>query len=337
MMSQIRKIMMLGGMVLVATTTLYAGTVQTTPPLPSGTVLVGPSDLNPWSLGLTALMLMPVDKFQYVQAVLPNQEGVDYLYHNESVDNQKSLGEALDIAYRFAGTGRDLTLHLMTLDSSDTEAYNTPVGTVMYGINRTQPLVITQGGNASAKSDYDYQAGDLVFGQWLTVAKQVDLHPFAGLRYAHLDSTGKVAYQEANAPVGEFKSDSTFDGVGLRAGLDAKWHLFWDLSLVGTAGTALLVGDLNDPYKMTVSGQTTSYKTQNDTAVVPEWDTSLGLDYQHNFANQQVFNLQFGWEMLDYLDADAHDYVGTTTVNSQLNNSDFGLHGFYLRAAFQFA
>ena len=320
-----------------------AGTPANQMIAPTGTPLLAPTTDNAWVVGIEGLMLMPVDKFQYTQAALVQPDG-STLYHNESVDNQKSLGWGVNIGYLFGETGRDLQFTYDTIDSSDTESYSVPANTLLYGPNgRSDPLQITDGGYALGKADYDYHAADLVWGQWLNIADTIALHPFAGLRYAQIGVQGNATYNENTGIVNAFDSDSTFNGLGLRAGLDAKCALGWGFSLVGTVGGAVLVGDLEDPYKIKTNTQTpafetvTSYQTDSHTTAIPELDESLGLDYTHALTRASLLDLQFGVRVLDYFGADQHDYLSVATTNSTVSSTDFGLHGFYLKAQVQFS
>ncbi|MFN7096398.1 MAG: Lpg1974 family pore-forming outer membrane protein [Gammaproteobacteria bacterium] len=340
MLIKLSKVLLL---LCAATTIAYAGAPGNNMVPPSGVALIAPSTPGMWTVGLEATMLMPIDKFQYMQAVLPQPDG-STIFHNESVDNQPGFGWGVNVGYQFANTGRDITVAFMTDNTGDSEAYSVPVGTILYGPNgRSNPLQITDGGNAVGTADYRYRAADLTMGQLFTIGQRVTLHPFAGLRYAYLSVDGDASYNHLSGEVDQFDSDSIFNGAGPRIGVNAAVHLWWGFSIVGTAGASVLIGDISDPYKVIANAQnsaittTTKYDSDDNTTVIPELDESLGLDYQYAFAPTTILDAQFGVQMLNYFNGDQHDFVSTVDTNSSLAEQDFGLHGLYLRAQMSFA
>jgi hypothetical protein len=58
----------------------------------------------------------------------------------------------------------------------------------------------TPGGSANGynivegRSENDYDAIDLAFGQKIDVGQRIRLHPFAGLRYAEIERTDRATY-----------------------------------------------------------------------------------------------------------------------------------------------
>ncbi|MBY0544129.1 MAG: hypothetical protein K2Q14_01100 [Gammaproteobacteria bacterium] len=305
---------------------------------PSSVVLTAPATSSLWTIGLEGQMMMPIDKFQFMQAALVNPDNPT-TYHNESVDNEHDYGWEADIAYQFANTGRDVRVAYTDLNMSDTEHYAAPAGTTLYGINgRNNPLILTGGGNIYSTASYHYRAADLTTGQLLSVGQRVTLHPFAGLRYAKIDIDGNARYYANDNTENQFLSDSTFNGLGPRAGMDVNVHLFAGFSIVGTFGSSLLVGDMNENYHINTNTADSEQKNDETTAVIPELDESMGINYHYDLNKaMRGFDIQFGEQVVDYFNADQHDYLGTAYVNSSLNNEDFGYHGIYLRTQVAFA
>ncbi|NNM59717.1 MAG: hypothetical protein HKM04_07865 [Legionellales bacterium] len=309
---------------------------------PTGLVLMAPETAGEWAIGLEAQMMMPIDKFQFVQGALIQPDG-STIYHNESVDNEHDWGWEADVAYQFADTGRDVRFSYTDLNMSDTEQYQVSPDTILYGINgRNNPLTITDGGSAYGTATYHYRAADLIVGQLLTVGERLTLHPFAGLRYGKIDIVGVAKYIQDDGQENKFTSDSTFNGIGPRAGIDANIRLWYGFSLVGSFGTSLLLGNLNENYQIGTNvqqgGSSTYINNKNAEifSVIPELDGSYGINYHANLNTKTGLDLQFGEQVVNYFNADEHDYFDTVYVNSTVKNASFGYHGIYIRSQLSF-
>lgn len=336
----------LSGMLLLicaGTSIAFAGEPGNNMVPPSGTLLMVPNTPGMWTVGLEAMMMMPIDKFQYAEAPLLQPDG-STLYHHEVVDNQPGFGWSADVGYQFANTGRDIAVAFTDVNTGDSEGYSVPPGTTLYGPDGFNNILqIADGGEASGTSFYHYRAADVTVGQLFNVGQRVTLHPFAGLRYANLNADENASYSHTSGEIDKFDSDSIFSGAGPRAGMNVSVHLWWGFSIVGTVGSSILVGSISDPYKIIGNSQnpaistTTEYNNADDTALVPELDESLALDYQHAFKPTTIFDMQFGVQVWNYFNADQHDFISTVDTNSSLSGQDFGLHGLYLRTQMSFA
>lgn len=311
--------------------------------LPSGEVLTTPSTPGMWTIGLEATMLMPLDNFQYAEVPLAQPDG-STLYHHESVDNQPGFGWGFNVAYQFANTGRDVAFDFLDANAGDNETYGVPAGVPLYGPNgRSNPLQITDGGEAEGTAFYHYHAADLTVGQLFNVGQRVSLHPFAGVRYAYLNTDGNATYTHDSGEVDKFDTNGVFSGVGPRAGVNAAVHLWWGFSIVGTVGSSVLIGSLSDPYKIITNEQnsalttTTKYDDNSATAIVPELDETLALDYKYAFSDTTSFDAQFGVQLFNYFNADQHDFLSTVNTNSSLSTQSFAMHGMFLRGQMSFA
>lgn len=321
----------------------FAGQPGNTMTPPSGVVLTAPTTPGIWTVGLEAQLMMPLDQFQYTQAVLAQPDG-STLLHNETEDNEKDWGWEADVAYQFANTGRDIRVAYTDLNMSDDEGYSATAGTVLYGPNgRSNTLVMSDGALVIGTAAYHDRAADLTVGQLLNVGNRVNFHPFAGLRYGNISIVGDAKYYDNTGPEDKFESDSTFSGAGPRAGMDVAVKLCWGFSIVGTFGSSLLMGDMNDDYKISNNVQAGGLTTSQDNkdadifSVVPELDESFGLNYRYAFNQTTALDAQFGAQVVNYFNADQHDYLGTADVNSSLGSENFGYHGLYFRTQFSFA
>lgn len=305
---------------------------------PTGINLMAPDSVDVWSVGLEALYMEPTNSdFQYTSVVttgVPTSTA-----SNKSVNNSADWGGTIDIAYMFPGNSRDVKLsytHLDMDDSSTTNTYNTNASTLVSpfgsGINTID--------GAKGSSDQNYDAVDLVFGQWVRIGDRLDIHPFGGLRYASVGVDNKGTYTDStNAgdySFGKIKSD--FSGIGPRAGLDAAVHVGSSISITGTVGASLLVGNVdskasNDVYTASVLVPEDGYSVKNNesTHVVPELDARLGINYTYNFDPTTALGVELGYQAVNYFDVVDTDLVDARAPNTVNGSEDFGYHGPYLR------
>ena len=329
---------------------------------PAGVNLIAPDSVGVWSIGLEALYVEPTNnEFTYGQNVGVNGNQVAYAYKNKSVNNDWEWGGTVDLTYMFPGNSRDVKLawtHLF----SNTETNHTTPGSGQYfqpafgegnfgpGLNSSSTLAgitssTNSSGSAKGSARTDYNAVDLVFGQWIKIGDRLDLHPFGGLRWADVDSSFKGKYYPTNGAsvsgAGDYanttstssiydKISSDFDGIGPRAGFDTAVHLGSGFSIVGTFAGSLLVGDIdskfsNTTYNTTTSSShllgvtsssgavtTTGYRVKNNnnnTSVVPELDARLGLDYMYAFTPATSMNIQLGYQVVNYFNVTEADFV----------------------------
>lgn len=332
-----RKISVTIGSLLLATTA-FASHPDDSVIAPAGINVVAPPSVSSWTLGLEALYMAPSNAdFQYAQI----QSGTDVqTYDNKSVSPSSSLGGEFDATYHFAGSSRDVEValtHVVMDDSSDvsttTETMNNP-----FGITGTK---VHPEDYADGDVDNNIDAVDVVFGQTFTVGQTVSLRPFAGIRYADLENNDYAQYQNRDPSTGESnllgsgRIDSGFEGGGPRAGLDAKFQAGSGISFVGDVGVSLLIGEISTKITKTVntsnSATNTPYDQDSNTSLVPEADAELGINYHHAIDMQNAFDIQLGYQAVNYFDAIDNNWIDATTPNTVNNDSDIGYHGPYLR------
>jgi hypothetical protein len=309
---------------------------------PIGVNLIAPDSVGVWSVGLEALYMEPTNSsFQYAQ--VEDLSAPASTSKNKSVSGDHEWGGTIDVDYMFPGNSRDVKLAYTHLDMDNGSHVN--VNSALQALD--DPFGISpaiDADSARGHSDYDYDAVDLVFGQWIRVCDRLDLHPFGGLRYASIDMKDKGTYTFTSASetygVGRVKSD--FDGIGPRAGLDAVVHVGSGVSFVGTIGTSLLVGDIDakfsdSAYVLGVLDAGNSFKNSDDTRIVPEVDARLGINYTYNFDPATAFGVELGYQAVNYFDVADKDYFDALVPNTINNSEDFGYHGPYLRVQLSMA
>jgi len=346
---------------------------------PSGVNLIAPDSVGVWSIGLEAMVVQPTNnEFTYAKSetnrfgLINNDFTFNHRAKGQVVDPKWQWGGTVDLTYMFPGSSRDVKLawtHLFDQTSTNTtrigEGQNifggdraiVPVGGVVL------PLLIP-GAFAKGSEDTEYNAVDLVFGQWIKIGDRLDLHPFGGLRWAQVDSTFKARYDyNTEALLDDWtttaaaKLTSNFNGIGPRAGFDTAVHLGSGFSIVGTFAGSLLIGDISSSNKgafntnfpglvipgvitipaFSIDAASKNNFSHNNTRVVPELDARLGLDYMYAFTPATSMNVQLGYQVVNYFNVTQADLYSTATVplvsgpNTTSNREDWGYQGPYLR------
>lgn len=307
---------------------------------PTGIPLIAPDSTGIWSIGGEALYMQQGSQFQYgnLGQDTPNQK-------NLSAGGAWDWGGELDLAYLFPGSSRDIRFAYTYLSLNSDDSVNEP------GLVNSFDLTPSHEANsAKASNNETLNQADLVFGQWLSVGQRVNLHPFAGLRYVNLDADNTSSYygEGSVAPastniVENDDNSSNLQGLGPRAGINALINLGNGFALVGTFAGSLIVGNINSHlsynyFNPTTGTETTSYAYNNDIgiALVPELDANIGLNYHIPFNQNASMDLQAGYQLVDYFNAEnlngIDTFGATTTVpNSSNSASNFEYQGVYVR------
>lgn len=372
--------------------TAFAGMPDNSIPVPvapAGMNLFEPPSSGAWSFGLEAMYVQPIsNEFNAAQIVTDDDTtGFVVNYRNNTVHNNWEWGGTLDATYLFEGYSRDMKLawtHMFSTTNSNhtspgTDQYVQPslggsefgpafIGSISSsGYEATNSTGVIKG---VAKTDYD--AVDLVFGQWFKDGNRVDLHLLGGLRWGEINTSFKDHRNTTNESVGISgdvigntrsiqdlgvnKITSNFDGLGPRAGIDTVVHLNPSFSIVGSFAGSLLIGSINSKYSSNevvyttvntgaavtttaVSGPFNGKNTHNNTRVVPELDARLGLDYLHAFTASTSMNVQVGYLVTNYFNVTEADLVsdglvasGGSFANPTSNRENWGYQGPYVRA-----
>lgn len=314
----------------------FAGAPKDQVAMPSGINLIAPDSIGVWSFGVEALYMEPTNNdFQYAQTT--DTVGANASSNNESTDREHHWGGTVDATYLFAGNSRDVKLSFTHIDFDSSDHTGVDAGDILTPAGGF--ISAFTNGTARASQDDDYNAVDLVFGQWIRIGDRVDLHPFGGLRYASIDTDAHASYfnvSTTTVPTADRyqKFTSDFDGIGPRGGIDTAVHLGDGFSIVGTVGASLLIGDVDSKYRATDSTglvATNVFENDDRTSVIPELDARIGVDYMYAFTPTTSMNVQLGYQVVNYFDVSDLDAIDAVTPNTVNNTEDFGYHGPYLR------
>ncbi len=360
-----------------ASASAYAGTIETAPmPVSNDINVTAPDQSDMWSFGVTALLMQPIggglNYANSLDSATTNGETAGDISKN-GVGQNYNWWFGADITYAFPGNGRDVMVAYEGMHSSNTNSTDSAVprfdsitgGTsagslaspFRYSTNTLGSYNVDGGTftDASGKVETNYDAGDLLFGQKLDVGSRVRLHPFAGVRYAHINLQGTGNYAgtyttatSSRSPATTYditevgKLNSTFNGIGPRFGSDAQVNLGQGFSVRGRLGLSALIGtrDANNSFIDSYYGTTgatagtlvatdaQSADTDSQTRVVPEIDGRLALAYTYAFDTDMALGVEAGWQAENYFNS---------SINANANTANFALQGPYARLQFDVA
>lgn len=319
--------------------TAVAGTPGNPMALPTGTPMIAPDSTGIWSIGGEALYMQQGSQYIYA-SVNPSSA----LQKTESAGGGWNWGGEFDVAYLFPGSSRDIRFAYTYLGFDSTDTVN-----ASGAVNPFYAAPI-DANSAKGEDDETLNQADLVFGQWLQIGPRVSLHPFGGLRYTNLAANFKSSYYGSGttAPastniVEDDNNTSNLQGLGPRAGIDGQVFLGNGFSLVGTFAGALIVGNINSRFSYNTYDATTGAvdsinANPNDIgiALVPELDADLGLNYHVPFNSKTSMDVQVGYQLVNYFNAENFDGADTYGLNSVNKSTDFNYQGAYVRLQVNF-
>lgn len=271
----------------------------------------------------------------------------------EDVNPKYTWGFLLGLGYIFPGTANDVRVnwaHLHDNGNSDSSKFTAPVdgALTVFPIFNFFPIDIPLDSgnfvNASAEVDYDFDAVDLTFGQYINIGPRLQTRLFTGLRWARLDNELNANFsalrsldEGERAFTASEGSDSTFHGIGPIFGVEANYDVGYNVGISGSFDVALLVGKLSLDQDASVNtftdtgvflGRTnTNFNYDSQRVVAPSWDARLGANYTYFMGNGSSFKFEIGYQASKYVDvietADFNTTIPAETIN-------FGLNGLYL-------
>ncbi len=327
-----------------------------------------PQQTGSWIVGIEALYLESNNHDFHFALTRIDQtflngmaQGSLLTHHTRALEPDHEWGVRGDVAYLFAGNGRDVRLTWTHFHEVGEEEFHNVEGYTSTAIptDITSPGAIfmnpiTGWDEIDAKFYDNYDAIDVVFGQEMEFGQRLSLHAFGGLRYADINTKVRGTYHsplqtisggnevEVNA---NFSLRSDFEGLGPRAGMDTEIHLQGDLSIVGMFAGSLLVGDQDQNYNAFAiiesqtmnSAQVMNFQRQlpSKTVVVPELDARIGLKYVHPLSPRTALGVELGYEVTNYFNEVDNSIVSYT--DSMAHPNDHADQGLYLRFEYHVA
>ncbi|MHA7840386.1 MAG: Lpg1974 family pore-forming outer membrane protein [Gammaproteobacteria bacterium] len=327
-------------------------------PMPTATpVLVTvPEQDGSWSLGIEALYWQPTNSdFQY--ALTRNEQSGANATHNifetKEVENHYDWGFRLDGTYHIPVQGKDVEVSWVHFDEDQVKetsnAYRTGAdeeNAVNLPWDYLAPSMFPVDGNSTqefdsihAKSEYDYDQIDLVFGQKVKVGNRVLLRPFVGARWADIEAkntvTGILNDGTATNIAQNWRFNTEFEGIGPRVGMDGDIDLGYGFGVSARAGLSLLVGQQENDHKVRQNDVSANnvlmldHNVSDNVRIVPETDIKMGVNYTHVFNQSWSALVEVGYEVTNYFGALDKSVLGA--FDSVNGSSDFAWNGPYAR------
>lgn len=285
-------------------------------------------------------------------------------WNDSSISPGYDWGFVLGVGYVFPNTANDIKLDWMYFHNNFSDSTGIRGLAAVSGTTSSTEVVsfpvdshsLSSGDtlNASAKVEYDFDAVDLTFGQYINIGPRLQTRLFAGLRYMRLNddlSTSTVHDIPVSGGTGseiEYDSgelNSSFNGLGPLFGIKADYYIGSGFGISGLFDAALLVGNLSfsgnelDVTTTLSSGGVYSVtsRTANDlnwdsqNVVSPAFDAKFGLNYKYQFNNGTLLALELGYQVTKYIDVVEEMDRGSGSVTSfDTDVTNFGLNGPYL-------
>lgn len=290
---------------------VFAGTMG--PVCTPGNVTV-PCECAAWDFGVQALYLRPVYNadFGYHQPFFTG-----FNQHHQDIDYDWGWGFKLEGSYHFS-TGNDININWYHFDNdtdehflNSTNAFTSFFGTSAYPFN--------------SEIDTKWDAVNFEFGQHVDFGEFKNIRFHGGAQYVRIEN--ELSQNPVGIPV--FANfESKFNGLGPRVGLDMSYDWGNGFSVYANGASALLVGQskFNDNFTVGTPAFGTFFGGNGSkTEIVPELEAKLGIQYGYTMA-QGNLTLDAGYMVVNYFNA----LHGSDTFTSNLDQSDFAMHGPYV-------
>ncbi|MDF1655607.1 MAG: Lpg1974 family pore-forming outer membrane protein [Coxiellaceae bacterium] len=273
----------------------------------------------------------------------------------------------LGLQYTFADSADQIKLDWLDFSSTDTNSA-TAAGTATDSIAPPYyfgPLAQRlNGSNASGAATFNLDQVNLVYARILNLGQHIRFEPFAGLAASYLKQSLSASYAgtvtvDGSAYTIDSYNTSKYKAMGPRLGFNAVGFIGHHFGITASMGASILVGSMaTNAYFISLGNATgsvgnttptqTSLADQSQTAVVPEFDSTLGLSYDFDFKSGSSFSLEAGYLFSIYLDG-IRQTVPATLVPGAFNGgtiaistdaqvqSNFDVNGPYVRASYSFA
>ncbi len=235
--------------------------------------------------------------------------GTAFAYSNSTLLTSVPLnGRTKDIDFGWSwgvriGSGKNVTFDQWDVYASFVYYQNHASGKSRGGQNSVLiPLrgsVITQTGVGFAKATYDldFYNIDLELGRHYYVSERLSFRLFIGLKNAWIDQYQTVRYTGGSLGnnSAHINDDCEYWGIGLRGGVNSKWHLLDGWYFGGLFSGAILYGfyDIEHREKVTPSPRDKIHLEDNKHRFVPMVQWRLGIGHGRYF-NQKEYYLDLG-------------------------------------------
>lgn len=228
----------------------------------------------------------------------------------------------------------------------------TTVASPYFADSATYELESTGTLTASQKERFDFDVVNLEFGKWFSPGCYgLSLRPHVGMQFVQFEEKRNFTSSSFD---GEFFQASRnlhakqkFHGYGLRSGVDMKFPIFCDVSLVGSAAASIDWGKRSThvSYDSTINSFVETFNQKRndrvnrsilDLSLGLRWETTLcdcwGFSLEALWEQHQLFNASQLWRLRDDADIETRSPFGA----SGDKHGDLSMRGLTVRAALSF-
>lgn len=243
-------------------------------------------------------------------------------------------GLRVGAGYRFAGSGWNVGLTYTHFNSTGTQDAVAPPGGVVYPL-LNRPGIVDQAARLTGTARLNYDLFDLDFSKAVVVDPHLTLRPFAGVRFADIDTCLGASADGGLARQAAVHSGSGFQGVGPTAGAEAAWTVTRRLSLFGTARGGLLFGTFDGRGRETNANGAVLLADVADrfSGVAPVVSVGLGGSYRW-----RTVSVAAGYEVTHWFGAVSRPSFTDDFADGRVTRrrSDLSLDGVFLRLGVEY-
>lgn len=204
--------------------------------------------------------------------------------------------------------------------------------------------LVTDSGVTRAKSLYmlDTYQIDVELGRYYFVSAKLSLRPFAGIKNGWMKQHQIIRYTGGSVGLNTARVEDWCDywGIGLRGGIESKWHLGQGVYLQGLFAGALLYGffTIDHREKLTPSLEEKVKLSDNKHRFIPTIQWRMGIGWGRSFHKRKYYlNIGAAYEgmywwrlnqMIKIYEYNAYRYDNFS--------DDLSMHGFTLMARWYF-
>jgi len=274
----------------------------------------------------------------------------DAIGRYQSAEFDWNPGVRIGLAYTFQRDAWNLLGQYTYYGTSGSNSYKNPIDQTLYLTPTNRALTATLNGMTELKSrtSFSYQVVDFLLSRRFLPACHILLNFFAGPTVALIHERWKITSINGHGlgPTTTIRNPWSFEGGGMRGGLDANWHMGAGFGLFNKFSVASLVGQYHNSRKTKIPSTLPldpefltpdlRNSTEKEIWVVPATQIEFGLNWNHRFCRWSM-ELQGAFEINTWYDLHQvhQDAPGLTPPYIQKldyrNTSPVSLWGFNLK------
>jgi len=184
------------------------------------------------------------------------------------------------------------------------------------------PSYIGQVAQVSAKSNIQFQFGDIEFAKHFKIEDWLGFRIFAGPRYAYLSQSMQAEYTGGWVSRADYGSKVMFNGGGVRIGGSADATLIGNLGFRFWGSASVVAGAYDGRLNQTANGNNVISMTETTFGTVPIIDAGIGINCRGN-----NWSVLIGYELQNWFNV-LQGYSGSNDYYQNRVQRKYGNLGF---------